>query len=203
MKRGCQANVFEGKRQKIRKERGIERKIEPKKETTMFSQKGLMKKKQRWNFEREDKRIRKGRPRRRNLYFEDRAFGGTKEKKPLKLQEAGLFWLFARKQKPKRQKPKPPSKKGEGLKIPFCILQQPTIFGKITAPMQLTPFFLQLLCFAERTIKRVFSAKHSFCVSQIVTPLLDTHSNNPLFGRRGSFFWTLPKFTVLPSFVVF
>ena len=36
----------------------------------------------------------------------------------------------------------------------------------------------------------MFSTKHSFSASQIVTPLFYTHSNIPLFGRRGAVFGT-------------
>ena len=36
---------------------------------------------------------------------------------------------------------------------------------------QLTPFSMQKRCFAESTIKIVFSAEHSFCELQIVNNL--------------------------------
>ena len=71
--------------------------------------------------------------------------------------------------------------------------------------MQLTPFLLQLLCFAENTIKIVLSAKHSFCVSQMLTPIFYAHFINP-FGEGGCIFGTVPnlsKFTILPICVVF
>ena len=49
--------------------------------------------------------------------------------------------------------------------------KQAPIFGKILILFKLHSRMSAKLCFAENTIKIVFSAEHSFCISQIVNPL--------------------------------
>ena len=51
--------------------------------------------------------------------------------------------------------------------------------------------FLELLCFAENTIKIVFSAEHSLCVSLRVKALLYPHSKT-LICQKGVEFFVLP-----------
>ena len=43
------------------------------------------------------------------------------------------------------------------------------------------------LCFAENTIKLVFSGKHSFSKTQLVKPTFSTMSKNTLFQKKVSF----------------
>ena len=69
------------------------------------------------------------------------------------------------------------------LKNAFLYVEmQPAMFGKCSVCVQLPPFLLQVLCFAEE-----------FYVSQIVNSLSDTHSK-PSFWRRGGIF----GFTLCP-----
>ena len=56
--------------------------------------------------------------------------------------------------------------------------------------------------FCRKLNKNCVFSKAQFCVSQTVTPLIYTHSNNPLFRRRGCISRNLPKFTGLPHSVV-
>ena len=58
--------------------------------------------------------------------------------------------------------------------------------------MQLTPFLSEIAVFAENTTKIAFSARGSFCVSQIVTPLFYTHSKEPSLEGGGVQFLGFP-----------
>ena len=55
---------------------------------------------------------------------------------------------------------------------------------------QLTLFYFCKLCFAENTKKTVFSAEHSFSVSEIVSPL---SRETPVFVVFGAFVWLQRK----------
>ena len=65
-------------------------------------------------------------------------------------------------------------------------------------------FLLQLLCFAENTIKRVFSEEHSFSKTQIVKPTFSPMAKNTFFKRKVSF-WQPDTtiFIVFPGFHCF
>ena len=94
------------------------------------------------------------------------AFGGNKiDKKPLKLQENSLFGPFYKTQdkntgnkKQNHQK----NKKNIPKKDLFAFWQTTPIFGKFLFLFKLHSFMSTKLCFAENTIKIVFSAEHSF-----------------------------------------
>ena len=119
------------------------------------------------DFWKEDKSKKKQNRKKKNTLRQ--AFCGNNiDKKPLKLQENSLFRPFykTQEQKHRQQKTKPPKNK----KKPY---QKKTFlhFGK--QPLFLVNvlcfFFIKVhsfmstkLCFAENTIKIVFSAEHSF-----------------------------------------
>ena len=46
-------------------------------------------------------------------------------------------------------------------------------------------FLLQLLCFAESTIKIVFSGEHSFSKTQLVKPNFHPRQKKHLFQKKG------------------
>ena len=52
---------------------------------------------------------------------------------------------------------------------------------------QHTVFVFEKLCFAENTIKIVFSGKHSFSKTQLVKPTFSTMSKNTFFQKKVSF----------------
>ena len=54
---------------------------------------------------------------------------------------------------------------------------------------QHTVFVFEKLCFAENTIKIVFSGKHSFSKTQLVKPTFSTMSKNTFFQKKVSFFF--------------
>ena len=80
----------------------------------IFSKKGLMDKKRKWNFEREDKRkTRKDNRKEENKHFKTGLLWEQNRQKTLKLQENNLFWGIFYKtkvQKHRQQKTKPPTK---------------------------------------------------------------------------------------------
>ena len=81
-----------------------------------------------------------------------------------------------------------PQKKQTPQKTPFCHVQkQPTIFHKFSVFFQHTVFVFEKLCFAENTIKIVFSGKHSFSKTQLVKPTFSTMSKNTFFKEKVSF----------------
>ena len=49
---------------------------------------------------------------------------------------------------------------------------------------QHTVFLFEKLCFAENTIKIVFSGKHSFSKTQLVKPTFSTMSKNTFFKEK-------------------
>ena len=69
----------------------------------------------------------------------------------------------------------------------ICHVQkQPTIFHKFLF-FQHTVFVFEKLCFAENTIKTVFSGKHSFSKTQLVKPTFSPMSKNTFFQKKVSF----------------
>ena len=54
---------------------------------------------------------------------------------------------------------------------------------------QHTVFVFQKLCFAENTIKIVFSGKHSFSKTQLVKPTFSTMSKNTLDDHKKDYFY--------------
>ena len=110
-----------------------------------------------------------------------------------KLQNNGLFGLVA--QEYRNPKDQTKTKKGEGLKTPFCLNNNRLILVNVRL-CNLHPFF-----FTENNRKSAFSKTQFFCITDSNSPF-DTHSNNPRFGRRHAFL-EVPRFTILPIFVVF
>ena len=133
----------------------------------MFSKKGLMAKKQRDKMEFWKGRQKQKKQDRKKRNTLRQAFCGNKiDKKPLKLQENSLFGPFYKTQEPKhrQQKTKPPKSKKKNIpkKDLFAFWQTTSIFGKFLFLFKLHSFMSTKLCFAESTIKIVFSAEHSF-----------------------------------------
>ena len=62
---------------------------------------------------------------------------------------------------------------------------------------------LKKLCFAENTIKIVFSGKHSFSKTQLVKPTFSTMSKNTFFKENVSCFWFWAISAETPIFIVF
>ena len=67
---------------------------------------------------------------------------------------------------------------------------------------QHTVFVFEKLCFAENTIKIVFSGKHSFSETQLVKPTFSTMSKTP-FSKKRCHFWFWAISTETPIFIVF
>ena len=75
-------------------------------------------------------------------------------------------------------------------------------FSQIFCFFQHTVFVFEKLCFAENTIKIVFSGKHSFPKTQLVKPTFSTMSKNTFFKKKCHFcFWAISAET--PIFIVF
>ena len=78
--------------------------------------------------------------------------------------------------------------KKQTQKTPLCHVQkQPTSFHKFSVFFQHTIFAFEKLCFAENTIKIVFSEKHSFSKTQLVKPTFSPMSKNTFFKENLSF----------------
>ena len=92
--------------------------------------------------------------------------GTNKEKKTLKLQENSLWVFFFQTKKIKHTKRKQnhqTTKSTNKQKNTFLhVGKHRAIFGKFVLFFKLHSFFSAKLCFAENTIKIVFSAEHSF-----------------------------------------
>ena len=70
----------------------------------------------------------------------------------------------------------------------ICHVQkQPTIFHKFSVFFPHTVFVFEKLCFAENTIKIVFSEKHSFSKTQLVKPTFSPMSKSTFFQKKVSF----------------
>ena len=97
-----------------------------------------------------------------------------------------------------------PYNKQTPKKTPFFHVQkQPTIFHKFSVFFQHTVFVFDKLCFAENTIKIVFSGKHSFSKTQLVKPTFSTMSKNTFFPKKGVIFVFLAISAETPIFIVF
>ena len=95
-KRGCWESLLERNNQTLTEEKA-KKERQKKPLQNIFSKKGLMDKKHRkkMEFERDDKRkTRKNAEQEEEKDFKERAFGGTKEEKHLKLQEDSLLGAF-------------------------------------------------------------------------------------------------------------
>ena len=68
---------------------------------------------------------------------------------------------------------------------------------------QHTVFIFEKLCFAENTIKIVFSGKHSFSKTQLVKPTFSTMSKNTFFQKKVSFLFFFAISAETPIFIVF
>ena len=99
--------------------------------------------------------------------FQRQAFWGNKiDKKPLKLPENSLFGPFykTQAQKHRQQKTKPPKSKQQKTyqKKTFLHFGKQPLFLVKFCFFKLRSFMSTKLCFAENTLKIVFSAEHSF-----------------------------------------
>ena len=63
----------------------------------------------------------------------------------------------------------------------------PLFFINFLFFFQHTVFVFENLCFAENTIKIVFSGKHSFSKTQLVKPTFSPMSKNTFFPKKVSF----------------
>ena len=103
-----------------------------------------------------------------------------------------MFWgAFSNKkeqlQREKNKTTPPPANKNTFLHVG----KQPPMFGKFLFFFNLHSFISAKLCFAENTIKILFSAVHSFCVSQIAKTLFEAPSQNTPFQSNVPF-WVFP-----------
>ena len=78
----------------------------------------------------------------------------------------------------------------------------PLFFINFLFFVQHTVFVFEKLCFAENTIKIVFSRKHSFSKTQLVKPTFSTMSKNTFFKEKVSFL-VLGNFRWNPYFYSF
>ena len=85
-------------------------------------------------------------------------------------------------------------------KTPFCMLANTPLFLVTFCFFKLHSFISAKLCFAENTIKIVFSAEHSFQVSQIVKPLSRPLPKMALLQPKVPF-WALPLCLLKPLFL--
>ena len=93
--------------------------------------------------------------------------------------------------------------KKQTQKTPFCHVQkQPTIFHKCSVFFQHTVFVFEKLCFAENTIKIVFSGKHSFSKTQLVKPTFSAMSKKHLFFQKRCHFCFFAISAETPIFIV-
>ena len=79
-----------------------------------------------------------------------------------------------------------PQKK-QTQKTPFCHVQNNPLFVINFCFFQHTIFAFEKLCFAENTIKIVFSEKHSFSKTQLVRPTFSPMSKNTFSKEKVSF----------------
>ena len=125
-------------------------------------------------------------------HFETGLVREVNRKQPLKLQENSLLGPFkkTKAQKHGQQKAKPP--KTKMTKKHLIAFWQTTPFLVILCFFfKLYSFVSAKLCFAENTIKIVFSAEHSFCVStDRKTPF---RGETPIFVAFGDFVWPQKK----------
>ena len=114
--------------------------------------------------------------------FKDRFLGDTKKERKLwNCRKTAFLGLFPNKkqQKTQRYKTKPPKNKNDKQKehLVACWQTPPPISGNFCF-FNLHSCISAKLCFADDTIKIVFSAEHSFCVSQIVKPPFEAPYQN-------------------------
>ena len=145
--------------------------------------------KKKWKFEREDKRKTKKEDRiGRKEGFLSQAFRGNKiEKKTLKLQENTLFGPLCKTkvQKYRKTKTKPPPKKTDQNNTFLHFGKQALMFDNCLL-CKLHSFMSAKLCLLNNTIKIVFSAEHSFSVSQLVKPPFEAPSQNGTFATNSA-----------------
>ena len=77
--------------------------------------------------------------------------------------------------------------KNQTQKTPFAMLKNNPLFFINFLFFQHTVFVFEKLCFAENTIKIVFSGKHSFSKTQLVKPTFSPMSKNTFFQKKVSF----------------
>ena len=154
-----------------------------------------------WKGRKKENQERKQKRKKRSILKQ--AFWGNKiDKKPLKLQENSLLGPFykTQAQKHRQQKTKPPKSKKTYPKKNFLHFgKQPLFLVNFCFFFKLHSFMSTKLCFAENTIKIVFSAEHSFCVSQIVKPLFEGKPKMALLQPKVPF-WVFPRACWNPYF---
>ena len=77
--------------------------------------------------------------------------------------------------------------KNQTQKTPFAMLKNNPLFFITFLFFQHTVFVFEKLCFAENTIKIVFSGKHSFSKTQLAKPTFSPMSKNTFFKKKVSF----------------
>ena len=133
----------------------------------------------------------KGKTRKQNTIgkkkdLKDKPLGELKIKKPRKLQENSLFGPSYKNKRTKTQRKINKTTKKQ-IKNFLHVGKQPPIFGKFLFFFNLHSFISAKLCFAENTIKIVFSAEHSFCISQIVRSTFEAPSQNGTLATKVPF----------------
>ena len=77
--------------------------------------------------------------------------------------------------------------KNQTQKTPFAMFKNNPLFFINFLFFQHKVFVFEKLCFAENTIKIVFSGKHSFSKTQLVKPTFSPMSKNTFFQKKVSF----------------
>ena len=173
--------------------------------TKNLFQKGVdgQKTKQKWNFEKEEK----GKPGKKTekeekKHFKTGLLGNKIDKKPLKLQENSLLGPFYKTQAQKHRQQKNKTTKTQQTYPKKTFLhfgKQPLFLVNLFFFFKLHSFMSTKLCFAENTIKIVFSTEHGFCVSQIVKPPFRGKPKMALLQPEVPF-WVFPRACWNPYF---
>ena len=160
-----------------------------------------MDKKQRktWNFEREDKRKKeKKQNRKKSRILKTGLLGEFKREKPLKYQEIKncLLGLSPKTKRTKTKSKKTKHQKKQKRKHLFVCWQTTPNFWQFLF-FNLDSFISAKLYFAENAIEIVFSAEHSFCVSEIVKTPFEAPSPNGIFVTKSAI-WGFPLCLLKP-----
>ena len=135
--------------------------------------------------------------------FKDRFFGGTQKKKNnSEIAGNSLFGAFFQTKKNKNTKKKEQNhQKHKTNKNTFLqVANTPPLWW--ISVFQLTLFCFRKAVFCWKHYKIVFSAEHSFCVSQIVKPPFEALPKMALLKPKVPF-WVVPVPAETPTFVVF
>ena len=95
------------------------------------------------------------------------------------------------------------SKKTNPKKKHFAMFKNNPLFFINLLFFQQTIFAFEKLCFAENTIKIVFSVKHSFSKTQLVKPTFSPMSKKTPFSKKRCHFWFWAISAETTIFIVF